>query len=217
MKLSYLALAAGLLAAAPATAQVTASASDANAAANGADATFKNNYNTVTYFNNFSTTSPLFPGLDYQTGNNGTTSAAPFGDTTQYGYISTDNTPITFNTSSLGSFNQVSFLWGSIDPYNTVSFLAGSTVVGSFTGTSIDAGAAAAVATRYVTFQIAPSLVGKITGISFSSPQAAFEIDDLAVGNAVPEAATWAMMMVGLGVAGASLRRRKASVRYAAA
>ena len=40
------------------------------------------------------------------------------------------------------------------------------------------------------------------------------DLSEFAVGNAVPEPATWAMMIVGFGAVGASMRRRKTSVKF---
>lgn len=54
-----------------------------------------------------------------------------------------------------------------------------------------------------------------LSSVSFTSGQPAFEIDALA--TAVPEASTWAMMLVGLGaVGGMARRRRRVRVSYAA-
>jgi hypothetical protein len=52
--------------------------------------------------------------------------------------------------------------------------------------------------------------------IRFSQSAASFSLDDVAIANAVPEPATWAMMILGFGTAGAVLRRRqKQAVRFA--
>lgn len=40
-----------------------------------------------------------------------------------------------------------------------------------------------------------------------------FALDNLTIGNSVPEPATWAMMMIGFGVIGATARRRRQIVR----
>ncbi len=58
-------------------------------------------------------------------------------------------------------------------------------------------------------------LLGRSSGqrsyLKFSSTQNAFEIDNLAIG-AVPEPATWAMMLLGFAGIGVSLRRRRKPV-----
>jgi hypothetical protein len=46
-----------------------------------------------------------------------------------------------------------------------------------------------------------------ITGFSLSSSRNSAEIDNLAVGSAVPEPTTWAMMLVGFGAVGFAMRR----------
>ena len=52
------------------------------------------------------------------------------------------------------------------------------------------------------------------TSVTFSSTGNSFEVDNLAVGGAVPEPATWAMMIVGFGLVGGAMRRsRKATAR----
>ncbi|AYJ88032.1 PEP-CTERM sorting domain-containing protein [Sphingomonas paeninsulae] len=49
----------------------------------------------------------------------------------------------------------------------------------------------------------------------FGSTQAAFEIDNLV--TAAPEPATWGMMILGFGLAGAQLRSRRRSAKLAVA
>lgn len=231
MKLKYLALAAGMLAATPSVAQISAVASGANAAA--VNPATSGAYSSTVYTNNFDSGSSasFSPSLLFATGSStpGGYYAAPFGDTTQYAYItpytqtsSTGNSPVTFSTAGLGNFNRVSFYWGSMDSFNVLTFLgAGGSTLATYTGTSFNTLATDdGQLSRYVTFTIDPAYVGMVTGIRFASNGlAAFEIDNFVVGTAVPEAATWAMMMVGLGVVGGAMRRRKAkvAVSYAAA
>lgn len=111
-----------------------------------------------------------------------------------------------------------SFVFGSLDNYNTLTldFADGSTETLSGTQIIGQTGTGPFNSPYYgrVSYDVGGG--SSITGATFSSTQAAFEIDSLA--SAVPEASTWAMMMVGVGAVGASLRRRKVattSVRFA--
>jgi hypothetical protein len=54
-----------------------------------------------------------------------------------------------------------------------------------------------------------------VTQVVFSSSGNSFELDNIAVASAVPEPATWAMMIVGFGVAGGALRRRRLAPLFA--
>jgi hypothetical protein len=67
---------------------------------------------------------------------------------------------------------------------------------------------------------IAVPFAGVAYSISISGGEAQFGWDDvtfgsLTPGNAVPEPASWAMMIGGLALAGATLRRRRVAVRFA--
>lgn len=55
-----------------------------------------------------------------------------------------------------------------------------------------------------------------IKGVTFNSGSNSFEFDNLATGGLgeVPEPATWGLMILGLGVAGSMLRRRRAAASY---
>ncbi len=48
-----------------------------------------------------------------------------------------------------------------------------------------------------------------ITGATFGSTSNSFEFDNIATRNAVPEPATWAMLILGFGVIGTTMRRRR--------
>ena len=110
-----------------------------------------------------------------------------------------------------------SFIIGSVDAYNslTLNLTDGSSF--TYQGTQIigaaDVGPTNSATAGRVIFNFGGG--AGLTSAVFSSTSAALEIDDIAA--AVPEAATWAMMMVGLGIAGGALRRRKATVRFVAA
>ncbi|RYY05119.1 MAG: PEP-CTERM sorting domain-containing protein [Alphaproteobacteria bacterium] len=106
----------------------------------------------------------------------------------------------------------LSFLWGSPDTYNVVTLVSSAT-----TYTFTAAGLGFAVTNGDQTFsqyaQFVASAGETIRSISFSNTPArdAFEVTNFTV-TAVPEPATWGMMLVGFGmVAGASRYRRRSS------
>lgn len=223
MRLSSLVVAAGLFAAGSAHAQVTATASGNNPNFMTANPYNNGAYSKLSYYSDFSTDASGFsPSLFYSTGNTANYSVAPAGDTTRYAFVAPNpvtggpgNTPSVFSTAGLEPFDTVSLLWGSIDGFNTISFLSGATTLASFDGSQFYGAASQnGLETRYVTFKIGPAFVGQVTGIRFASSGAnALEFDNFALGSAVPEATSWAMMIVGLGMTGAALRQSKARRR----
>ena len=110
----------------------------------------------------------------------------------------------TLDLSSFGQIGSISFLWGTPDGYNTLA-VDGTTF--SFTG----AGLAEGVYT--LTFTGADRAA--VTGLTFSSSQAAFELDNVSVA-AVPEPASWAMMIGGFGLVGGAARSRSRKAAVAA-
>jgi hypothetical protein len=147
--------------------------------------------------------------------------ARPLGSTG--GYISvgpTDGTPGVFSLTGLGPIGVLSFLWGSIDTYNTLEVLGeGGSVLASFVGSQVwdpangDQGSTAT--NRLVRLTFDGDTVGQVTGLRFNSSGNAFEVDNIAVA-AVPEPATWAMMIGGFGLIGAAARRRvRTTIAYA--
>lgn len=101
---------------------------------------------------------------------------------------------------------------GSSDEYNTLTLNFVNGPSQSFTGeqlnlafdangNQIDAGN-----NGRVTFS---SFGDRITSVTFSSRQNSFEFDNLGIG-AIPEPSVWAMLILGFGVIGGSLRRRTA-------
>ena len=216
-RLSSLVIAAGLVAAGPAHAQVTATASANNPNFTTANPVNNGTYSKLSFYSDFSANSSRFsPSLFYATSDTPNYNVAPAGDTTRYAFVAPNpvtgapgNTPSVFSTAGLDPFDTVSLLWGSIDSFNTVSFLSGSTVLKAFSGSDFYTGAARnGLDTRYVSFRLDPSLVGQVTGISFASNGAnAFEFDNFALGSAVPEVTTWAMMILGMGMTGGAMRR----------
>jgi hypothetical protein len=155
---------------------------------------------------------------------NTTTSAAaaPAGTAagTNYGYVSSALTPntATFLTPNLSS---ISFYWGSIDLYNSVDVLgAGGATIFSISGSALppsNGNQSASETNRRVNFIAGAGEI--ITGLKFTSTGIAFEFDSFAAeaagtgtGTAVPEPASWAMLIAGFGLVGAARRRRNVTV-----
>jgi len=137
--------------------------------------------------------------------------AAPLGDTTHYLVVPGAGASGSA-TLNLGlAYKSLSFYWGSIDTYNTVEFFdAGGVSLGSFTGSAVppapaDGSTGSALNNRRVNFDFGGALATKVT---FTSTSQAFELDDIA-GSAVPEPATWAMLIMGMSMVGVSVRRRR--------
>ncbi|MCW2389130.1 hypothetical protein M2333_002176 [Sphingobium sp. B11D3B] len=113
-------------------------------------------------------------------------------------------------TINFGAASAVEFDWGSIDAYNTLTVLldGGSSFVitpgGNFTN---DADGNQILANTNGLFQIFAEGNEKIVGLTLQSSRNSFEIDNLAT-VPVPEPATWAMMIAGLGLVGGVMRRR---------
>lgn len=145
--------------------------------------------------------------------------AAPAGDATPYLTVpsATSNGTATLTFADfLGSQNVTgfSFYWGSIDAYNSLELLDRSgNVLRTIGGADIppaNGDQALPVTNRRVTFDLtgADQALG---GLRFTSTQYAFESDTFSFSTgAVPEPATWAMMILGFGGAGVALRRRRA-------
>lgn len=105
---------------------------------------------------------------------------------------------------------------GSLDGYNTLtlSFVGGDTQV--FTGNQLVANPNGNQQSPNTNgrFRFTAENGERIAGVSFASNQNSFEVDRLAVA-AVPEPATWAMLIGGFGFVGAMSRRRQPNVTYA--
>jgi hypothetical protein len=130
--------------------------------------------------------------------------------------------PATIDLSGFGDIGTISFLWGSLDDYNLLEFLDsfGSTLY-SIAGDNplIATGATLGTTTRLVTFNFSDAAMQQgIEAMRLTSNGAnAFEIDNLAV-QAVPEASTWMMLILGMLGVGFAMRRRTSEsamrVRY---
>jgi hypothetical protein len=132
------------------------------------------------------------------------------GDPTKYASVQA-NGASSFPTVAGYSLTSFSFYMGSPDDYNHVvfHFLGGGTQ--SFNGPDIWGGPSFG-GDRTKGFRVYYDFNGRrVTSIDFSTESTnAFEFDSLAGDVSVPEPATWAMMILGFGAAGAMLRRRTA-------
>jgi len=149
----------------------------------------------------------------------------PLNDPTNYltvAYPTTPTGPTSTETISFSgadsSFTSFGLYLGTIDTYNSISLLGnGGTVLYTLTGAQILSTLASQSDdstngdnnnSSYVEF--VDTTGANITGIQLSTTQAALESDNLSVAGGVPEPATWAMMLIGFGLVGLQLRRRRA-------
>lgn len=153
--------------------------------------------------------------------NSSSAAAAPAGVISRYLYVSSAIPDGRATLTSAFDLASLSFYWGSIDPYNGVEILgAGGVSLLSLAGIDLppaNGGQSQPSTNRRVFFTAEAGEV--ITGIKFASTGVAFELDDIAglaagggTAGAVPEPATWAMMLVGFGLIGAATRHKQFQV-----
>ncbi len=139
--------------------------------------------------------------------------AAPFGDATKYMAVLANKIAI-LDTPLIGS---MSIYIGSVDTYNSITFkglggfeqtFGGAALVASASGNQTSAGT-----NRRFYFDFGTTPVNRI---EFKSSGNSFEFDNIATG-AVPEPATWAMLITGFGLVGFSMRRRRSAVQSVSA
>ena len=165
------------------------------------------------------------------TGSSGV-AAAPAGDATAYMGIGTGGSA-TFDlrgyfAAAARPVRSLSAYLGSIDRYNFIDVLdGGGNVVATLAGGDLpgnDGDQGAALSNRRLFINFDPS--EDIAALTFRSSGVAFEFDGLAASSAiyrnngdqapysmppataVPEPATWALMLAGFGMVGAAARRR---------
>lgn len=147
--------------------------------------------------------------------------AAPAGVTGMYGFVSTQAgqpASATLNTPALQS---ISFYWGSVDGHNRISlFGSGGQLLGQFSGGQLPAITGnwfQSETNRRVGYLAAKD--DWIRAIRFEANGTAFEFDTIAAqavpefgsssaAAAVPEPASWALLIAGFGLVGAMQRRR---------
>lgn len=214
LALSCAVFACALAVASPASATVTASAVAGCATYTDCGPT------PITYDfdTTFPTTSPA-SGLIVGPGSQSGLFAQPLGSTGQYFSVG----PSTTTPASIilgDNINSVSFIWGSVDSYNTLvvhTALGDTTFTGSYIASLIpgfaDGNQTSPTSNPIVTLFFTG---GDQQGVSLNMTSAdvngigqnAFETDNYVI-NGVPEPATWAMMLLGFGAVGVSMRRRK--------
>ena len=105
-----------------------------------------------------------------------------------------------------------SFVLGTLDAFNSVTLTFLNSAPQTFTGNQIlfgnntvGTGVSSPPPSGRVTYDFGTS--DFLTSITFASTRRAFEIDSLA--SAAPEPAAWALMILGFGIVGSALRRRR--------
>jgi len=101
----------------------------------------------------------------------------------------------------------LSFFMGSPDAYNSLTFNFADGTSESLTGNQLALGAFNG--NQAIGRRMTYSFDKKVNSVVFASAQNSFEFDNIATVSAVPEPATWAMMITGFGLAGSAIRRRK--------
>ena len=164
---------------------------------------------------------PVTGGSVVNTGNSIGAQPWPFASPANHywtvGPVGASNTgPAILNLTSFAGIASLSFIWGSVDTYNTLDVLASdmTTVLASYTGLDVappaNGNQTSPNTNPLVTLTFSGTDQGNIGGLRLTSTTQAFETDNFAV-TAVPEPGTWAMMLLGFGMIGFSLRKRKAN------
>lgn len=150
-------------------------------------------------------------------GSVGGQSARPaFGSTGNFATVKTGG----MYTSVFAPTTAFSFVLGSLDTYNTLTIRYEDNTEQAYIGGQIindltfpSGNQISGETNGVVTYTVTDG--PRISGAVFQSSANSFEFDNLAAG-AVPEPATWAMMLGGFGLIGAVSRRRtRATVTYA--
>ena len=150
------------------------------------------------------------------TGTSGSAAEPAFGDQGDdyFAVLGGGSATFTFG-SGVSSFG---FDLGSADDYNSilVTFVGGATQL--FSGALLNPPGPAtgnqSIAGTNGRVTIFNNGMGAITSAQFASTSNSFEFDNIGVA-AVPEPATWAMMILGFGLVGGALRRRSAQAKTA--
>lgn len=114
----------------------------------------------------------------------------------------------------------ISFYVGSLDGFNSFTFHLADGTTQVVTGSALDALPGTDANGNQTGFttngRLTFSFASAINSVNFTSGANALEISDIgALAAAVPEASTWAMMILGMGGVGALLRRRRVPLAFA--
>ena len=110
----------------------------------------------------------------------------------------------------------LSVYMGSPDAYNSILFNFSDNTSELLNGAQLAGGAFGG--DQSIGRRMTYTFGGKtVTSVDFMSSQNSFEFDNIATVSAVPEPATWAMMIMGFGLAGSAVRnsRRKTAAAFA--
>ncbi len=117
-------------------------------------------------------------------------------------------------TLQLDGYSQYfGLLWGSVDDYNTLSFYNENTLLFTFTGLDVDGGAhgnQGAGGTFYVNIDSDTAfnkVVASSTAYGFEFDNVAVTLNPIAV-SPIPEPGAYSLLMAGLALIGAIIRRR---------
>lgn len=139
-------------------------------------------------------------------------SAPPPGDLTNYVAVLGGGS-LTLTTPAI---KLLSVYMGSPDQYNSIRFNYSDNTFDLLDGNALAGGAFNGDQSigRRMTYTFGDKTV---TSVVFASSQNSFEFDNIATVSAVPEPATWAMMIMGFGLAGSAVRnsRRKTAAAFA--
>ena len=116
----------------------------------------------------------------------------------------------TATLTSAVAYSTVSLYWGSIDDYNTLQLLdSAGNAFETITNATISAGGNGDQLASNTNRRVTIDSTTPFYGVAFSSRSAAFETDNIKFISAVPEPATWMMMLFGFGFMGAAMRKAK--------
>lgn len=141
----------------------------------------------------------------------------PFQDQTPYFSVGPATTPTaTVSLAGLGAVSFIGLYWGSPDtagdPFQQSLSLLDSAGNAFRTVTASDIGGVLngdGNDSRNVSIALDASETSQLSAIRFTSFQNSFEFDNLAIGSAVPEPATWLFMISGLMLTASVMRKRR--------